>query len=98
MKKKIIAIALIIAGVNFAANADNPQKNIRKNYKTTTLAQRDTKLSIEHEDDAITKKRKGAYYIQNQAGVNTLAEAGNTNPGKTIQQAPAKYPYMKWSK
>ncbi|ANQ50351.1 hypothetical protein MY04_2983 [Flammeovirga sp. MY04] len=99
MKNKIIAIALLIAGITITANADNPQKNIRKSYKTTTIAQQDTKLAVMHEEDVTAKKRKGAYHVQNQAGVNTLGEAQEVNPGKTIRQTEtAKYPYMKWNK
>ncbi|OHX67131.1 hypothetical protein [Flammeovirga pacifica] len=99
MKKKLVAIALLIAGITFTANADNPQKNIRKSYKTTTVAQQDKKLAVMHEEDVVVKNRKGAYHIQNKAGVTTLNEAQDVTPGKTIKQTEtAKYPYMKWNK
>lgn len=99
--KKIIGAILLIASFSVASFADNNpiknKKNIRKNYKTTTVVS----SNIQTTDDIKVKqkKRKGAYHIQNKAGVNTLAEANNVKTGKQLEKSSnGVYPYMKWKK
>ncbi|NME67972.1 hypothetical protein [Flammeovirga aprica] len=100
LTKKIFGAVLLIASFSvttFAGN--NPIKdknNIRKNYKTSTVATSSTQTT---EDVKVTaKKRKGAYHIQNKAGVNTLAEANKVEAGKQLERGNAVYPYQKWTR
>lgn len=99
--KKLIGAVLLVTSFSVASFANNndpikSKNNIRKNYKTTTLASANNHTSDEVKVTA--KKRKGAYHIQNKAGVNTLAEANNVDAGKKLDKGNAVYPYSKWSK
>ncbi|NLR93980.1 MULTISPECIES: hypothetical protein [Flammeovirga] len=101
MAKKLIGTLLLATVVSMASFADNPIKKknqVRKGYKTTTIAK--TEKSIKTNDDLVVTKRsrKGAYHIQNTNGVTNLADAQGVNAGKTVDQTTVKYPYMKWSK
>ncbi|OHX64099.1 hypothetical protein [Flammeovirga pacifica] len=101
MTKKLIGTILLAAGVSLTTLADNPitKKNkVRKGYKTTTVHKTSKSVQTNNDVAVVRKNRKGAYHIQNHAGVTTLAEAQGVNAGKTVDQTSAKYPYMKWSK
>ncbi|MBD0402321.1 hypothetical protein [Flammeovirga sp. EKP202] len=99
--KKFIGTLLLATSFSVVSFAnDNPIKeknNIRKNYKTTTV----TTANIQTNSDmqVTAKKRKGAYHIQNKAGVNTLAEANQVEAGKQLERGTnGVYPYQKWAK
>ncbi|KXX71011.1 hypothetical protein [Flammeovirga sp. SJP92] len=101
LTKKFIGTLLLAASFSVASFAsDNPIKeknNIRKNYKTSTV----TTGNIQTNDDikVTAKKRKGAYHVQNKAGVNTLAEANKVEAGKQLERGTnGVYPYQKWAK
>ncbi|NME67971.1 hypothetical protein [Flammeovirga aprica] len=98
--KKLIGTVLLVTGfaaTTFAGNNPIKDKNqLRKNYKTTTVATANIQTN---EDVKVTaKKRKGAYHIQNKAGVNTLAEANKVEAGKQLERGNAVYPYQKWTR
>ncbi|NME67969.1 hypothetical protein [Flammeovirga aprica] len=100
LTKRTIGTVLLIASFSVASFADNPIKNknqIRKNYKR---AKAPTTASIQTTSDVQVKakKRKGAYHIQNKAGVNTLSEANKVNAGKKLERGNPVYPYQKWKK
>ncbi|WP_044205912.1 hypothetical protein [Flammeovirga sp. OC4] len=99
--KKIIGSVLLIASFSISSFATNnpiiEKNNIRKNYKTSTV----TTGNIQTNSDVqvTVKKRKGAYHIQNKAGVNTLAEANKVEAGKQLERGTnGVYPYQKWAK
>ncbi|AZQ65201.1 hypothetical protein EI427_23595 [Flammeovirga pectinis] len=99
--KTLLSTALLIGAVSLSTLADNPiqKKNkIRKGYKTTTVVKADKTIKSNNDNVVMAKNRKGAYHIQNKNGVNTLNEAQGVNAGKTIDQTPGVYPYMKWAK
>lgn len=99
--KTIFGTVLFVTCFSVAsfADTDDPIKSknkIRKNYKTATLAT--TNYHTSSEVKVKPKKRKGAYHIQNKAGVNTLAEANKVNAGKKLEKGTRVYPYSKWKK
>ncbi|KXX71012.1 hypothetical protein [Flammeovirga sp. SJP92] len=101
LTKKIIGAVLLVTSFSVASFAeDNPIKKknqIRKNYKTTVVAP--AKIQTNEDVKVVAKKRKGAYHIQNKAGVNTLAEANKVEAGKQLKRGTnGVYPYQKWTK
>ncbi|NME67970.1 hypothetical protein [Flammeovirga aprica] len=98
--KKFIGTVLLVtsfAATTFAGNNPIKDKNqLRKNYKTTTVAT--ANIQTNEEVKVTAKKRKGAYHIQNKAGVNTLAEANKVEAGKKLERGNAVYPYQKWTR
>ncbi|MBD0402322.1 hypothetical protein [Flammeovirga sp. EKP202] len=100
LTKKFIGAVLLVASFSVASFADNPIKNknqLRKGYKTTTVQK--ARIQTNSDVKVTAKKRKGAYHIQNKAGVNTLAEANKVEAGKQLERGTnGVYPYQKWTK